>query len=138
MAFTIELSLYKNKSQNVTLHNTTRREQAEHFNCKMQYFMHEIEGFRNNISENDCIQTVIFDIDEYDNMIEYMKLVRQEKISYIECVYKDDNTCDILYVSPRYLKKLDKNSVKLIKYNIKKNKDEHKDVIHNVIKNIKI
>ena len=78
--------MYKNKSQNVSLYNDKRREQAKHFNCKMQYFIHEIEGYRHNITENDCIQIVIFDIENYKNMIDYIKKIRQDKISYIECI----------------------------------------------------
>ena len=138
MVFTIELSLYKNKGENIIIYNTKRQQQANLYNCKMQYFIHEIEGERHYISNNDYIQTVIFDTEEYKNMIEYMKLIMQEKISYIECVYRDDNTCDILYVSPRYLKRLDKNSARLIKYNVNKYNDSQKIEIYNIIKNKKL
>tara|TARA_Y100000389_G_C17319948_1_gene442505 strand:+ start:410 stop:817 length:408 start_codon:yes stop_codon:yes gene_type:complete len=133
MVFTIELSLYKNNSNQIN-YNIERREQAELFNCKMQYFIHEIEGIRHNITHNDCIHTVIFELTDFENLINYIKTVRQEKFYYIECVYKDEFGCDILYVSPRYLKKLNKNSAKTIKYNMDKLVDKHKIDIYNAVK----
>jgi len=134
MVFTIELSLYKNKDKSQMNYNVERREQAELFDCKMQYFIHEIEGKRHNIIYNDCIHTVIFESNDFENLINYIKLVRHEKLYYIECVYRDDLSCDILYVSPRYLKKLNKNSAKTIKSNMNKYVDEQKTAIYNAVR----
>lgn len=134
MVYTVELSLYKNKEKNTTHYNKSRREQADKYNCQMQYFMHELEGYGNNIKSNEYIHIVIFDSFDYENVINYLIDIRKEKISYIECVYRDDTVCDILYCSPRYLKRLDKNSAKTIKYNIKKLIDNEQKQISNIIK----
>ena len=134
MVFTVELSLYKNKENNVTFYNRTRREQAENHNCIMQYFTHEINGYRHNIKNNDCIHTVIFDVNNYNNLINYLIEVKKERISYIDCIYKDNIVCDIMYCSPRYLKKLDKNTAKYIKKNLKNIIDDQQKQIYNIIK----
>lgn len=134
MVYTVELSLYKNKEKNITYYNKSRREQAERYNCQMQYFMHELEGYGSTIKQNDYIHIVIFDSCNYDDLISYLTNIRKEKILYIECVYRDDTVCDVLYCSPRYLKRLDKNSVKTIKYNIKNLLDSEKKEISNIIR----
>tara|TARA_B110001450_G_C17668024_1_gene500597 strand:+ start:10886 stop:11296 length:411 start_codon:yes stop_codon:yes gene_type:complete len=136
MVFTVEFSLYKNKEKNVMFYNRNRREQAENYNCNMQYFIHEIDGYRHNIKNNDCIHIVIFDANNYENLINYLTEIKKERISYIECVYKDNVVCDIMYCSPRYLKRLDKNTAKTIKNNLKNIIDEQQKKIHSIIKNL--
>ena len=85
-----------------------RKAVAESFDCSTQYYMNEIEGFRHRINRNECIQVVFFEADKEENLLRYIKYLRMNKENYIECVYSDDGPCEILFASPKYIKKMDK------------------------------
>ena len=52
-------------------------------------------------------------------MIKYIQEIRKKRQNYIECIYRDDSTCDLLYASPKYLRNIDKNFAKTYKKQIK-------------------
>lgn len=67
------------------------------------------------------VYVVIFSENNFDDFLKFIKQIKKEKNIYIECIYQDDVTCDIIYASSKYLKKNDKDFVKLYKQNLNKN-----------------
>jgi hypothetical protein len=104
-----------------------RKVDAESFDCSMQYYMNEIEGIRHRINRNECVQVVLFEAEKEDNLISYIKYLRMNKENYIECVYSDDGQCEILFASPKYIKKMDKNDARAFKKQIK-NREERSEL----------
>ena len=77
------------------------------------------------------VYVVIFSENNYDDFLKFIKEIKKEKNIYIECIYQDDVTCDIIYASSKYLKKNDKDFVKLYKQN--KNNSNIKKEIYNAL-----
>ena len=116
MSYAVELSLDINTSGvewNKMIEE--RKQVANKHECDIQYFTHDIEGKGNKIINNDSIQVVIFEKEKINNLIEYIKEIRSYKKNYIECIYQDDVTCDLLYASPKYIRKMDKIQGKIFK-----------------------
>ncbi len=77
------------------------------------------------------VYVVIFSENNFDDFLTFIKEIKKEKNIYIECIYQDDVTCDIIYASSKYLKKNDKDFVKLYKQN--KNNSNIKKEIYNAL-----
>lgn len=139
MAYTLELSfdIRKNHSINTLCHQ--QKNLAKQHNCEFQYFMNEYEGVGNKFTRNDCIHVIIFNEDNSNSMLEFLKSIINQRSMYVECVYREDNSCNLLYISGRYLKRLDKNTARDIKRayqkNIYTNKDNYQEQILNILKN---
>lgn len=118
MGYTIEISLDVRKPNMLIKSVKERREMADYHLCEMQYFMHEIEGKKRTIIRSDSIHVVYFSEDTFCNLINYIKNIRKEKGLYIECIYRDDNSTNLLFVSPKYLQRMDKNIAKEYKKKI--------------------
>ncbi len=128
MGYAIELSIDSRKPNEITINTATRRQQAEYYMCDMQYFTHEIEGKHGKILKYDSIQVVIFSKENFESMLEYIRNIRNNSKAIIECIYRDDSTYNLLYASPKYLRRMNKQMAKSIKKEIKsriiKNSDE--------------
>ena len=119
MGYAIELSIDVRKASKMLSDVKERRQLAEDHMCEMQYFMHEIEGKRKNIVRSDSIQVVIFETENLEYMLGYISKIRKEGLMYLECIYRDDRTCDLLYASPKYLQRMDKNLARTFKRKMK-------------------
>mgnify|MGYP001268507012 FL=1 len=113
MGYAVELSFEIRTSglgytQQISAINTKARE----YGCSSHYSMHEIEGVGRKTVRNENITVVIFDSDpEIDeNMLLFVKDIRNKNLGYIDCIYRDDISCNLLYASPKYLRRLDKKS----------------------------
>ena len=109
MAYAIELSLSIGEGSCWTSMIEERKQLANKHKCDIQYFTHEIEGKGNKITKNESIHVVIFDKDCLDNLISYINEIRSYKKNYIECIYQDDITCNLLYASPQYIRKMERS-----------------------------
>ena len=124
MGYAVELSFdlkasglgYTNR---INIINTKARE----YGCSSYYSMHEIEGVGRKTVRNENITVAIFDTEMIENMLLFIKDIRSEKIGYIDCVYRDDISCDLLYASPKYLRRLDKKTSLEIRRAIKNSDD---------------
>lgn len=136
MAYTVELSfdIRKNHSINTMCHQ--QKILAKQYNCEFQYFMNESEGSGSKFTRNDCIHVVIFNEDNYNSMLDFLKSIIKQRSMYVECVYREDNSCNLLYISGRYLKRLDKNTARDIKRAYQKKISTNKDNYHQQILNI--
>tara|TARA_B100002019_G_C21263207_1_gene597888 strand:+ start:1989 stop:2402 length:414 start_codon:yes stop_codon:yes gene_type:complete len=124
MGYAVELSFdvkasglgYTNR---INIINTKARE----YGCSSYYSMHEIEGVGRKTLRNENITVAIFDSDIIENMLSFIKEIRGDKIAYIDCVYRDDISCNLLYASPKYLRRLDKKTSLEIRRTIKNSDD---------------
>ena len=119
MGYAIELSTDERKGKMVIENEFVRRQEAENYMCEMQYFTHEVEGKKRKILSLYKIQVVIFSKENFDSMLNYIQEIRKKRQIYIECIYRDDLTSDLLYASPKYLKNIDKDFAKSYKKKIK-------------------
>ena len=95
-----------------------------------EYNENSSQKYKKNI-ELISVYVVIFSENNYDDFLKFIKEIKKEKNIYIECIYQDDVTCDIIYASSKYLKKNDKDFVKLYKQNI--NNSNIKKEIYNAL-----
>ena len=105
MGYAIELSFDIRNSGSVVSQKQRRRQLATDYLCNIQYFMHEIEGYRKTTTRNDVVQVVIFETEKLENFLGFVKAVRKDREVHVECIYQDDRTCDLLYASPKISKK---------------------------------
>jgi len=119
MGYAIELSTNSRKPTRLIINTEERRQQAENYMCEMQYFTHEVEGKKQKIVRLDSIQVVIFSSENFELMLKYIRNINKIREIDIECIYRDDSTCDLLYASPKYLKKMNKQVVKSFKKDLK-------------------
>jgi hypothetical protein len=119
MGYAIELSFDVRKQRSLVTTTEEREELAVQFGCEMQYFMHEIEGKGRRILRNDGIQVVLFREEDVDSLLEFIRVVRRDRSTYVECVYRDDCTCELLYAAPKYLQRMDKNLARIFKRKLK-------------------
>ena len=87
---------------------------AESNNCEFYYVLHEMEG-DSVILRNHCIITC--DFNDIENCLEFLKIIKQTKKLYIECVYSNKPHFKIIYASSYYKSK---KMSKLAKTNYKK------------------
>ena len=125
MGYAVELSFEIRTSelgytQRVSAINT----KAHEYGCSSHYSMHEIEGVGRKTVRNENITVAIFDPEIDENMLLFVKDIRSKNIGYIDCIYRDDITCNLLYASPKYLRRLDKKSSLEIRRLIKNSDDK--------------
>ena len=132
MGYAIELSFDVRKSGSLVSEKQRRRRLAMDYLCNIQYFMHEIEGHGKSITRSDIIQVVIFETEKLESFLDFVKAVRRDKEVHVECIYQDDCTCDLLYASPKYLKRIEKSFARTYK---KKLKTEERSVVENRVFN---
>ena len=135
MGYTIEISINVRKPNTLIKSNKERFEIAENNLCEMQYFMHEIEGKKNKITKSESIHVVYFSDYKFKNLLNFIKTIRLNRYFYIDCIYRDDIKSNFLFVSPKYLHKMDKPTSKKIQREIKKEifdeeKVEIKKILH--------
>ena len=124
MGYAVELSFDVSKSRSYT----SKQEQIaikarDHSSC-IQYSMHEIEGYGRKTVRNESIHVVMFEDDDLDSMLSFIQEIRSDKISNIDCIYTDEISCNMLYASPKYLRRLDKPTSLEIRRTLKKSEDE--------------
>ena len=108
---------------------------ARLYNCSSQYNMIEMEGVGRKITKSESIHVVIYDDENIDSMYEFIQEIRKNKLAFIECIYRDDCTCDLLYASGHYLKKLDKPMSLKIRRSMKTPTDQVTKDILKIINN---
>ena len=136
MGFAIEMSH--------RINNTNMIANCNNFDEYIRKLAHKSDSYyrMNEYNENSSqknkkkvelisVYVVIFSENNFDDFLTFIKEIKKEKKIYIECIYQDDVTCDIIYASSKYLKKNDKDFVKLYKQN--KNNSNIKKEIYNAL-----
>ena len=62
----------------------------------------ELEGVGRKINKSEY-SMVIYEDENINSMYDF-KDIRKEKLAFIECIYRDDCTCDLLYAGGIILK----------------------------------
>ena len=132
MGYAIELSFDVRKRGSLVLEKQRRRRLATDYLCSIQYFMHEIEGHGKTTTRNDIVQVVIFETEKLEIFLDFVKAARRDREVHVECIYQDDCTCDLLYASPKYLKRIEKSFAKSYK---KKLKTQERSEVESMVMN---
>ena len=115
MSYAIELSINILKDQRNNVDLDDYEVLADKFKCDTQYFTYEFDNDYNKNYKTNSIQVIIFEKENIDNFISFIYELRKLKRNYIECIYQDEVTCNILYASPQYIRKMNKNQGKEFK-----------------------
>ena len=135
MGYAVELSFNAKKTLGILKKQQDIAVKAREFGCSSQYNMMELEGYGRKISKSESIHVVIYDDENINHMYEFIREIRKEKLAFIECIYRDDCTCNLLYASGHYLKKLDKPMSLKIRRSLKSPTDQVAKDIVNILKN---
>ena len=135
MGYAVELSFNAKKTMGLLKKQQDIAVKARLYNCSSQYNMIEMEGVGRKITKSESIHVVIYDDENIDSMYEFIQEIRKNKLAFIECIYRDDCTCDLLYASGHYLKKLDKPRSLKIRRSMKTPTDQVTKDILKIINN---
>ena len=109
MGYAVELCFDVRKGSAWWSQINLHRSLAEQHGCEMQYFTHEIEGKGKSTLKSESIQVITFNDNDIENFLCFIRTLRNSERNNIDCIYQDDTTCNLLYASPRYIRKMDKN-----------------------------
>jgi len=101
---------------------------ARRHNCSTKYTMYETEGRGKHIKRSESITVVTFDEDTADSLIAFITDVKRARLAYVDCIYRDDNSCDLLYASSKYVKLLDKPTSLQVRRNIREKRETNEEV----------
>jgi len=136
MEYIIELFFDLKKVKNITLTKEFLCDLALEYNCSMQYFIHEIDGHSRIIDTNTCIYYINFSEENFDNLINLIKLIKTNTFEiienvFIDCIYEDGEASNIIYASPNYFRLLNtkyQEKIKIVKQFNEKN-NYHKQIM---------
>lgn len=141
MEYVIELFFDLKKVKNITLTKELLIELAHNSNCSMQYFIHEIDGHSRIIDNNTCIYYINFSQDNFNNLINMIQIIRENKSELFkniifDCIYEDGEDNKMIYASHNYIKLINKahqDKLKLLNNYNKLNQSKLDNVYHKQI-----
>lgn len=107
MGYNVDISVNLLKYTNFSEIENIIQNAAKLYDCNNIYLINEEDGTI-KISRYHCIYVINFLDNNFDNFIKFLKFIKQQKLTYIECIY-DDNIYKLLYASTFYLTTIDKN-----------------------------
>jgi hypothetical protein len=142
MEYIIELFFDLKKVKNITLTKEILIDLAHNSNCSMQYFIHEVDGHSRIIDNNTCIYYINFSQENFNNLINLIQIIRENKSELfknviIDCIYEDGDDYNMIYSSQNYIRLINKTNQEKIKLINKFNKlnqsnltnDYHKQIL---------
>lgn len=120
MGYNVDISVNLLKYTNFSEIENTIQNAAKLYDCNNIYLINEEDGTI-KIPRYHCVYVINFLDNNFDNFIKFLKFIKQQKLSYIECIY-DDNIYKLLYASTFYLTTVDKNTSNKYKQFIKERK----------------
>ena len=141
MEYVIELFFDLKKVNNITLTKELLIELAYNSNCSMQYFIHEVDGHSRIIDNNTCIYYINFSQENFNNLLNMIQIIRENKSELfknviIDCIYEDGEDNKMIYASQNYIKlinKTDQNKLKLLNNYNKLNQSKLDNIYHKQI-----
>ncbi len=118
--YNIEISINMLKETNYSEVESTIQSVAKSYNCDDIYCFYEEDGTIKN-PRYHCIYVVNFLDENFNNLIKFIKYIKEYKYTYIESIY-DNNIYKLLYASSYYLNNIDKEISKKYKQFIKDKK----------------
>jgi hypothetical protein len=113
MGYNIELSVNLMKLKKFTDLEHLTRYFKEYFKCESVYTLTETDGTA-KIPRYSYVIIVAFIKDKFEQFLNFIDMVKTQKNLYIECIYHEDSSVQLLYASSYYLKTIDKEFV--VKY----------------------
>ena len=115
MGYNIEISVNMLKETKFFEFEKNIEDTANFYNCNSIYVTSEEDG-TNKIPKYHCIFVVNFLDENFDSFLKFVKIVKNYRSGYIECIY-DNNIYKLIYASSYYLKNIEKDaSNKYIKF----------------------
>jgi len=120
MGYSIEISLGRCKCDNLSSLKELIMDKGRNLNCENVYYFHDVDKVKKKIIHYNII-CASFDNSKIENLALYINFLKKLRGVHIESIYEDDVVYRLIYASPQYLKKMDKEFVKIFKLNNKKN-----------------
>lgn len=117
MGYSIEISLNINKQQNSSSLREMLTEKAMNFNCEKNYWFHELDDGGKKKHRNHLIGCFSFDYNNIINANSFINYIKNINDIHLECIYEDDITYKLIYVSGYYLKRMNKEYATIYKSN---------------------
>jgi hypothetical protein len=111
--YNIEISINMIKETNYSEVESTIQCIAKYYNCDDIYCFYEEDGTIKN-PRYHCIYVVNFLDENFNNLIKFIKYIKEYKYTHIESIY-DNNIYKLLYASSYYLNNIDKEISKKYK-----------------------
>tara|TARA_B000000475_G_C15734594_1_gene340143 strand:- start:87 stop:506 length:420 start_codon:yes stop_codon:yes gene_type:complete len=129
MGYSIEISLNINKQQNSSVLKEILTEKAMNFNCENNYWFHELDDAGKKKYRNHLIGCFSFDYNNIVNANNFINYIKNYNGVALECIYEDDITYKLIYVSSYYLKRMNKEYAKIYKSNRRDKKYTENELI---------
>ena len=107
MGYNIEISVNVLKETKFLEVEKTIRDIAEFYSCDNMYSLTEEDGTA-KIPRYHCIYVIYFIDNNLDNLVKFIKYIKTQKSSHIECLYENNLPNKLLYASSLYLKSINK------------------------------
>ena len=126
MEFKIDISINLLKHSKISEIENDVVDLAKQSNCQNVHVFSETEGMLKNPICRYII-SVSFSKKNIQDIISFIKKIKQNKNVHIECIYTEDSLIKLLYVSNAYLKTLSKTSIN--NYKMKSDYSEEEKMI---------
>jgi hypothetical protein len=127
MGYNIEISVNMLKETKFSEYESIIQETADLYGCESIHSVYEEDG-TNKIPRYHCVFVINFLDETFDNFIKFIKVIKNYKKGYIECIYVTDKY-KILYASAYYLHNMDKEATNKYKQFINEKKFTPKESI---------
>ena len=107
MGYNIEISVNMLKETRFLEVEKTIRDMAEFYSCDNMYSLTEEDG-TTKIPRYHYVYVMYFVENNLDNLVKFIKYIKTQKSSHIECLYENNLHNKLLYASSFYLKSIDK------------------------------
>ena len=135
MGFVVECFNDALTASNLLNLQQNQRELAVKYGATIQYFTHEVEGYKRITKRSDNIHVAEFEDIPIETLYKYIQEICRCKYYKIDCIYNDEIPFGMLYASPRYLKRLDKHMASSMKKKLNNEKNAEVIQIKNIINN---
>ena len=129
MGYSIEISLNITKQQNSSALKEILTEKAMNYNCEKNYWFHELDDGGKKKYRNHLIGCFSFDYNNIVNANNFINYIKNINGICLECIYEDDITYKLIYVSSYYLKRMNKEYAKIYKSNRRDKKYTENELI---------
>jgi hypothetical protein len=113
MGYNIEISVNMIKETQFSSIESSIQDVAESYNCDSIHITYEEDGTL-KIPRHHCVFVISFLEEKLDNFVKFIKIIKNYKKGYIECIYCNAIN-KIIYASSYYLHNIDKEASKRYK-----------------------
>jgi len=104
MGYIVEISVNVMKETKYSDIEMYIQEIATYYNCSNIYVISEEDGTQ-KIPRYHNVITIVFSEEQIENLIKFIKIIKNNRKGYVECIY-NDLIYKVIYASSYYLKNL--------------------------------